>query len=198
MSFVVLSRGTRTFHPIITAARANRCHPVLQHLFRRDYSVTTANRTNAANVKMFEDRIRKTNADNSLSAEYRYRASVRLFAMIDQAKIHMKMMALFHKTAPIHLRPSVYFKRQSVKASRDRDDAQMRNFLLEERIAIRELARLRWMVFKLTVFAPPGDVAVWERLIRVPIFVLQMVGSTVSWGMNRMGMVVFRQVNFRD
>ena len=56
------------------------------------------------------------------------------------------------------------------------------------RAVSREIARLQWVVFKLTVFAPRGDVPVKERLVRVPLFVRQVFMSTVNRILNPMAM----------
>jgi hypothetical protein len=94
----MLARGTHPLRPIIAATRAN--NPAAQHLFRRDFAGYVVRGANAGTIKRLEAKIRAINA-SSHSATFKYRNSVRLFAMIDHAKVCMEFAALRTKAAPI-------------------------------------------------------------------------------------------------
>lgn len=98
---IMLTRSARPLHPIITAARANNSYLKSQHLFRRELSGFTTHRANPDTIKYLEAEIKRINADSSLSASFKYRNSVRLFAMLDQAKNIMEMKALRANSMPV-------------------------------------------------------------------------------------------------
>lgn len=188
----MLARGTHPLRPVIPAARANNA--VVQHLFRRDFAGYVVRGANAGTIKRLEAEIKRINA-SSHSATFKYRNSVRLFAMIDHAKACMEMAALHTKAAPISINQVLQAgsKQQSAeqKAAEKACNAWLANAkeaFRKGRAVSRGIARLQWVVFKLTVFAPRGDVPVKERLIRVPLFVRQVFMSTVNRFLNPMAM----------
>jgi hypothetical protein len=86
----MLARGTHQSLSIPTAGRANKRRLVVQHLFHRELSGFIVHKANAGTIKRLETKIRNVNA-SSHSAEFKYRNSVRFFAMIDQAKDCMEL-----------------------------------------------------------------------------------------------------------
>lgn len=97
---------------------------------------------------MLEAGIKRINANSFLGADFKYRNSVRLFAMIGQAKNHMEITALFAK-------PMLMTPHQALKAMRkpeavkklDRFFAQMREDHEAGGPLLREHAHLLWKVF---------------------------------------------------
>jgi hypothetical protein len=190
----MLTRGTHPFQPVVTAARANNSYPKSQHL-RRELSGFTTHWANAGTIKKLEAEIKQINANPSLSSLFKYRNSVRLFAMIDHAKSCMEMRVLRAKAVPLSFnqilqagskQPSA--EQKAAAKACERYLADMKEAFQKGRAVSREIALLQWVVFKSTVFAPRGDVPVKERLIRVPLLVRQVFKSTVNRILNPMAM----------
>lgn len=199
----MLARGTHQSLSILTAGRANKRRLVLQHLFHQELSGFIVHRANAGTIKRLETKIRNINA-SSHSAEFKYRNSVRFFAMIDQAKNCMELKALHAKGAACleqilksssTERPA---EQKSAEKACDRCFAEVKEIVHRSSAIFRELARLQWVVFKFTVFAPRGDVSIRERSMRVPLFVLQVFGNTVGRTFNRMAMKMMAWVEVKD
>jgi hypothetical protein len=115
--------------------------------------------------------------------------------MIDHAKVCMEFAALRTKAAPISFNQFLQAGSKQQSAEQKAADkacnawlANAKETFQKGRAVSREIARLQWVVFKLTVFAPRGDVPVKERLIRVPLFVRQVFMSTVNRFLNPMAM----------
>jgi len=183
----MLARGINPFRPIITAGRANRNHLVAPHISHRELSGFKVYRPNTSTIKMLEAGIKRINANSFLGADFKYRNSVRLFAMIDQAKNHMKIKALFAKLepmAPYHALKAA--RKPEVVKKFDRYFAQTREIHQAGGPLLREHAHLQWKVFKLTVFSHREDIGLSQRLIRIPIFILQFTGLTFVRIANRM------------
>lgn len=124
--------------------------------------------------------------------------------MTDQAKNCMELKALHAKGAACleqilksssTERPA---EQKSAEKACDRCFAKVKEIVHRSSAIFRELARLQWVVFKLTVFAPRGDVSVRERSMRVPLFVLQVFGNTVGRTFNRMAMKMMAWVEVKD
>lgn len=179
----MLARGAHPLRPIITVARAN--NPAVQHLFRRAFAGYVATRAHAGTIKKLEAEIKRVNADFSLSANFKYRNSVRLFAMIDHAKSCMEVRALHAKVAPFSFDGILQAKPAEQKACYLADAKEA---FQKGRAVSQEIERLQWVVFKLMVFAPRGDVPIKESLIRVPLFARQVFDSAVKRIANRMAM----------
>lgn len=194
VAFAMLAHGTRLFRPIATVARANESRVVVQHLFRRELSGFIVHRANASTIKILETRIKEINAYLSHSATYRYRTSVRLFAMIDLAKKYMELKALHVNATPLQQTLKKYLKDQTATTLRKSEVARLERFFCEARLARRELARLRWLVFRLTVFAPWGDVDVAKRLIRIPLFLGQTLIGTIMRIFNSFGVAMLKRI----
>lgn len=153
----------------------------MHHLSRRTFAGYVFTRASTGKIKKLEAEIKRINADSSLSASFKYRNSVRLFAMIDHAKSCLEMRALGAKINPLLFNQlfqtgsNPQSPEQTAAASLDLKEAFQR-----VRAVNRETERLQWVVFKLTVFAPREDVPVKERLLRVPLFARQVFDSTVK------------------
>lgn len=195
VAFTMLAHSTRLFRPIATVARANKSRVVVQHLFRRELSGFIVLRANASAIRILETWIKEINANPSHSAAYRYRASVRLFAMIDLAKKCVELKALHDANAtPLQQTLHRYLKDETATTLRKSEVARLERFFCEARLARRELARLRWSVFRLTVFAPWGDVSVAERLIRIPLFLAQSLIGTILRSFIFFGVAILKQI----
>jgi len=188
----MLARGKNPFQPVITAGRTTKRQLIPHYLFRRELSGLTFRKPNASTIKKYETEIKRINANSSLSAGFKYRNSVRLFAMLDSANTYFEIKALHAKgkAGAVIFQHDVKAlkKQQALDETFDRFIAQAGELFRAGRPLYRQQAHLQWVVFELTVFAPWEDVGYEERALRVPIFVLQIFGTTVVRILNRMGM----------
>ena len=91
----------------------------------------------------------------------------------------MELKALHVNATPLQQILENFSKDQTATTLRKSEFARFERFFCEARLARRELARLRWLVFRLTVFAPWGDVSVAERLIWIPLFLGKTLIGTI-------------------
>ena len=89
-------------------------------------------------------------------------------------------------------------EQKSAEKAPDRCFAEVREVIHRSSRCWRELARLQWVVSKLTVFALRGDVSVNERFMRVPLFILQVFSNTAGRNIDRMVMKMLKWIKVED
>jgi hypothetical protein len=115
-----------------------------------------------------------------MSAQPKYRNSVRLFAQLDYCKLLMELDAINAKhRALFRAFKQLLIRERFENGDPDPTITQVAAHYLKMRVAQRRLAGLRWTVFRLSVFAPWGDVHILERLVRIPLFVVAALYCTV-------------------
>lgn len=153
----MLARGAHPFCSIITASRANKSYLVAPHIVHRELSGLTFRRPNAATIKLYEAEIERINKDPSLSEDFKYRNSDRVFTLIDLGRKRMEIEALHAKAVP-----TLQILNALVKGGNDgtRVAKGILAMLKEEfhagGVLGRELAHLQCRVFKLSVFFAAG------------------------------------------
>jgi hypothetical protein len=169
----MLPRGAHPLHSIITAGRVNKRHLMAPYIHHRRLSRLTFRKPNAGSIKKYETEIKGINANSSLSAEFKYRNSVHLFARIDLCKKNMEVEALRAKL-------ETTCNHQNLNAFSENSLAKIKGDFHAGSLLFKDLAHLQWRVFKLSVFSPWGDVALLERVVRFPHFGLQICWITVA------------------
>lgn len=172
----MLTCGYRPFNSIIIAARANKSHlpPSAYHRSRRRYTKISIYKTDPETIRIIESPIRAINADSTLSAKFKYRNSVRLFAVLDQLKVGSDIAALNAQLSPLKHAVQTQPFEQVFHANR----AQIISCVRGLSTASQKLTRLQWKVFTLNFFAHRDDATLWKRLSLIPRFGKQILRST--------------------
>lgn len=161
-----MSRRHVLVHP-----HAPRHHSTLSRQDRYDI----IEKQNTIAISHLETQIRELNDYPWFSAEQKHRNSVRLFALIDERKILTQTAALnleYSKLPRAVHNPALhYFKLRGVPDSVFAEAAAQHRDL---RDCWAKRNRAHWNVFRSSVFTAREDVGVRERLLRIPLFALQM------------------------
>lgn len=157
------------------SARTSACTRVPSGVFRNHSAVSylgypnivTFYKANAPSAKAIKDEIQKLNEHPLLSPEYKFRNSHRLFAELDHCKVMMEVKASLERFAR-HV-PDV--NATMVMRASHEDHLLWASLLDDIKVSHRRLASAQWNVFRISVFAPYGDVSLAERLWRIPLFI---------------------------
>jgi hypothetical protein len=164
----MLARGACPVNTLVPAARALRSRESISvyHVITRQHSRMSAAQqaiTLKIKTKRLEAQILQLNANPDLSAQEKYRTSVRLFAVLDQGKQMAEVGELRATLLPALNKACKILVKDNPKApdptlAHAADQAELMT------AACRKLAGLQWKVFRLTVFAPGSDIVWADRL----------------------------------
>lgn len=162
-------------------------HTLVHRLLQRQFSTAPVCKSNKG-VETIKSQIRKLNDSPHHTADYKYRNSKRLFAVLDAQIHHNGVMALHvkHKNIERDLeQPEV---RQRFKGGLpDTVLTRVAINYCELRIGFEKSLDMVWVVFKLTMLSHLNDVPILLRLIHiVRVIVLQINGRWLIWRLRRL------------
>lgn len=177
---MTLLRGSHHSRLVTTTFGATGSTTLVHRLVHRQFSTAPICKSKAPRVdnetyvKTLKAGIKFINEHPDLTAEFKYRNSKRIFAILDTAASRKETYALIDKRKPI-LRaieqPEVIQRLE--QGLPDPDLTRAANFFRELLNSYEKESAVHWHAFKLIMGAHLSDAPIWPRIVHIPRHIKQ-------------------------